>query len=73
MQVGLSPSIRNQRKSDEVCRSERLFDSHLHINDPRFPLVANTGCLPSTRVPIPFQDHDIETILETLGETAGEE
>ncbi|WP_405876638.1 hypothetical protein OG762_46275 [Streptomyces sp. NBC_01136] len=25
-----------------------VFDAHLHIIDPRFPLIENDGCLPPT-------------------------
>ncbi|MDH7943745.1 amidohydrolase family protein [Pseudohongiella sp. SYSU M77423] len=44
--------------------------SLLHDANPK-ALMFGTD-LPGTRAPIPFQDHDIEIILETLGETAAQ-
>lgn len=41
--VTASPDDRQTMASENL----RLFDSHLHIIDPRFPLVANSGYLPS--------------------------
>lgn len=40
----------------------RIFDSHLHIIDPRFPLVANRGFVPDA-----FTAADYQRALAELG------
>ena len=44
----------------------RVFDSHLHIIDPRFPLVANAGYLPD-----PFDVDDYRSLATPLGVAGG--
>jgi predicted TIM-barrel fold metal-dependent hydrolase len=44
----------------------RIFDSHLHIIDPRFPLVANNGYLPE-----PFPADQYRAASKPLGICAG--
>lgn len=44
----------------------RIFDSHLHIIDPAFPLVPNKGYLPG-----PFRIGDSLREAHPLGVTAG--
>lgn len=46
--------------------AEPVFDSHFHIIDPRFPLVANEGYLPP-----PYQLADYLAASRPLGVTAG--
>ena len=44
----------------------RLFDSHLHIIDPQFPLVPNDGYVPN-----PFTVEDYQTAVGTLAVQGG--
>lgn len=46
----------------------RIFDSHLHIIDPRFPLVANQGYLPGS-----FTTLDYHSQIADLKQTTGYE
>lgn len=46
--------------------SEVVFDSHVHIIDPRFPLVENSGFVPD-----PFTIRDYEKVVDGLGVTGG--
>lgn len=41
----------------------RVFDAHLHVRDPHFPLVPNAGFLPE-----PFDPGDLDLIAGTLGD-----
>ena len=43
-----------------------VFDAHLHIVDPRFPLVANEGYLPE-----PYRTADYRAAAEPLGVVGG--
>jgi len=49
-----------------VAQSRRLFDSHCHIIDPRFPLVPNQGYLPPA---FPLTDYLAQ--VQPLGVSAG--
>jgi len=44
----------------------RIFDSHLHIIDPRFPLVANTGFIPA-----PFECNDYRSRMREYALAGG--
>ena len=44
----------------------KIFDSHLHIIDPRFPLVANEGYLPPV-----FTVEDYQTVAQELSVVGG--
>lgn len=44
----------------------KIFDAHLHIIDPRFPLVPNAGFLPE-----PFSTHDYRRVAAPLGIVGG--
>jgi predicted TIM-barrel fold metal-dependent hydrolase len=46
--------------------SDRVFDAHLHVIDPRFPLVPSQGWLPD-----PFTVDDYRTRVADLGVTGG--
>lgn len=50
----------------EGLRAIPLFDAHLHIIDPRFPLVANQGYLPP-----PYGTDDYLAAAKPLGVTGG--
>ena len=43
-----------------------VFDSHLHITDPRFPLVANQGYVPN-----PFTADDYRTATAAMNLVGG--
>ena len=43
-----------------------LFDAHLHVIDPRFPLIGNDGYLPP-----PFTVEDYRVRTSALGVTGG--
>jgi predicted TIM-barrel fold metal-dependent hydrolase len=49
-----------------VAAAVAVFDSHLHIIDPRFPLVANQGYLPE-----PFTVDEYRAATDGLGVTGG--
>ncbi len=44
----ISPSISDGKVDDALREWPPLFDAHLHIIDPQFPLTANHGYLPPT-------------------------
>jgi predicted TIM-barrel fold metal-dependent hydrolase len=59
--------MREEANSGESgTRSAPLFDAHLHIVDPRFPLVANDGFLPE-----PFTVDDYRARMANLDVTGG--
>ena len=59
--MALAPS-----RSDAQPPADPIFDSHFHIIDPRFPLIANEGYLPP---PYPLSDY--LAAARSLGVTAG--
>ena len=46
----------------------RIFDSHLHIIDPRFPLVANQGYLPGNFTTLDYLSHTAD-LKQNRGDT----
>jgi len=49
-----------------MAATSAFFDAHLHVIDPRFPLVANQGYLPEPFGPQQYLD-DAERLLATAG------
>lgn len=54
------------RSDDEAVTVRQVFDGHLHIIDPRFPLVANAGFVPD-----PFTVEDYLEQTRALGVIGG--
>ena len=57
------------RKLMDLTKERRVFDGHLHIIDPRFPLIQSQGYLPE---PFTVRDYVERTSALDLAETAVE-